>query len=39
MVAAQLAEVEKERDAAITSRDGSVALERLRAIGPNSRRC
>jgi len=34
MVAAQLAEVERERDAAVTSRDGGVALERLRAIGP-----
>jgi Transposase IS116/IS110/IS902 family len=34
IVAAQLADVEKERDAAITSRDGGVALERLRAIGP-----
>jgi hypothetical protein len=35
MVAVQLAEVEKERDAAVTSRAGGVALERFR----NSRRC
>jgi transposase len=34
MVAAQLVDVEKERDAVITSNDGGVALERLRAIGP-----
>ena len=34
MVAAQLVDVEKERDAVITSSDGGVALERLRAIGP-----
>jgi len=34
IVAAQLADVEKERDAAIRSSDGGVALERLRAIGP-----
>jgi transposase len=34
VAARQLADVEKERDAAIESSDGGVALKRLRAIGP-----